>query len=321
MQHALRTACAFALFALASAPAWAQIDSTLQHLPPNAPLTFFPYDGMTGGANPQPEWGYLTGHNIYGDEAWAEKYYFEGNTVVKGIVSHHFGTRAAGSTQTVRFRVHPVGPNGLPGGPLDSKTVNTTELDLTGGPTVTTFSTPIAVSDSFFVAFNLGHWSHGAITDTIGLLCGEPSSRADDDLNVYGRNAVLWHGHGPVPPWKDFYTENFSPIATHFAIYPIVEFTPTHAGSSVQQHTLTLFAHYPNPAVTHTTVHFSLARTELVSIGLFDLTGRQLYASAPRTLPVGEHRTELPTQGLAAGQYLYVVTAGHTRLSSVVTVR
>lgn len=185
---------------------------TLTNLPKTATRTINKYSSG---------WGYYTGHNGNYIEEFAEKYYINGNRTLLGVLSEHTGVVANNNNES-QFNVYSVGNNKLPGNLMVSKTVIYGDINLSGNSMITIFNVPALVSDSFFVSFNLTDYAHGGFDgDTIGLLYGVDGSRPSTDLSRFGRNAVRHHSHGS-PIWKDFYSQNFTPIKTHFAIYPIL---------------------------------------------------------------------------------------------------
>lgn len=166
-------------------------------------------------------WGYYTGSNYLYREEFAEKYYISGTRTILGIISEHTG-KVTNNNNTSQFRVYSVGSNRLPSTLLSSKNVKYGDINLTGAPMVTLLNSPATVADSFFVSFNLTDYAHGGFDgDTVGLLYGVDGSRSNADLSILGRNAIRFHSHSG-PSWKDFYSQNFTPIKTHFAIYPIL---------------------------------------------------------------------------------------------------
>ncbi|UII26783.1 T9SS type A sorting domain-containing protein [Fulvivirga maritima] len=217
------------------------------------------------------EWGYILGQNSSYRQQFAEKYYIEGSGVVKGMVVHLSGNYNHPNNY-VEFNVYNVAANALPGNRLGGKQVLYKDLDLSGKAMHVAFNTAIAVKDSFFVTFNVLDYLHGGYDgDTLGLMMGEEGSRSEQDLNSFGRNAVQAHNH-TKEDWKDFYTQNFTPIATHFALYPIVEFnTITAIDPLVNNVDIKLF---PNPAREH----FCIASdTEIIQLEIYDLRGKLFY--------------------------------------------
>lgn len=76
--------------------------------------------------------------------------------------------------------------------------------------------------------------------------------------------------------------------------------------------TFTLQQNYPNPFNPSTTIQYSVARREHVTIKVFDLLGRQVANLVDRMVEAGEHTMVFSAWDwdLASGTYLYRMTAG-----------
>jgi hypothetical protein len=78
---------------------------------------------------------------------------------------------------------------------------------------------------------------------------------------------------------------------------------------------LSLSQNVPNPAVDFTTVNYSIANNESVSVIVRDITGRVVMNMNEGVKPSGSHSVRLDVENLDAGIYTYTVIAG----SSVMT--
>ena len=72
---------------------------------------------------------------------------------------------------------------------------------------------------------------------------------------------------------------------------------------------------YPNPFNPNTTIDFSIARSEFVSIDVFNILGERIRSLADRTFAAGEHSVEWDGRDndgteVASGIYYYRITAG-----------
>jgi hypothetical protein len=169
-----------------------------------------------------PQRGPLIGHNSMLRQQYAEKYFIPGTGRVHGVILHVGGVYA-NPHNTIDVSVRGVGVDGLPGVRLGGAAVRYDALNLSGAAQYVSFSSSITVTDSFFISFDLGDYGHGGFDgDTIGLYACAPGCRDSADLTVYGRNAVQRHNHARID-WRDFYYQNLTPLATHFALYPVGE--------------------------------------------------------------------------------------------------
>src|SRR5690606_22396137 len=67
-----------------------------------------------------------------------------------------------------------------------------------------------------------------------------------------------------------------------------------------------LHGNYPNPFNPSTTLRFDLPEASDVHVEVFDLLGRRVLTTSPRSLPAGASRTlSLDAGTLASGAYLY----------------
>ncbi|WP_089688680.1 T9SS type A sorting domain-containing protein [Catalinimonas alkaloidigena] len=290
--------------------AWGQIRDTLQNLRPGGPLP--PYATEYQGTD---QWGYWTGQNHLYREEFAEKYDLPGGGQVVGVISYHTGVWASPDT-LCDFRVYDVVTEAqppyrkprLPGTLLGEASRYHSELDLTGGSTVTWFDEPVTVPDSFFVSFNLRDYAHGGFEgDTLALLHGPPGSRAPADAPRFGRNAVRRHNHGGAD-WVDFYSQNFTNLLTHFTLYPIVEYTTTDLADDREMSApLQLLPVSPQPARQEARIRFRLARPGWVAVRVLDVHGRPVKSLPSQWHGAGEGEMRVSVRDLSTGTYLCVL--------------
>lgn len=256
--------CFLSLSILAAFWSYAQKPDTLTNLPAGAQIYAPQYD-QTG------QWGYLLGQNSVHRQQFAEKYYVEGMYTIKGLIAHLAGTYEH-PLNYVEFNVYAVGENRLPGNRLGGRQVLYQELDLSGDAMPVTFNAPITVQDSFYVTFNVFDYVHGGYDgDTLGLYMGVDGTRSMLDLANFGRNAIQAHNHHKED-WKDFYTQNFTPIATHFALFPIVEVVDETV-LTVNNQSLEINI-FPNPAVDRIQI---VPKESIDYIVIYDLMGHVMY--------------------------------------------
>ena len=303
MKHSFTLAALLGVFAL-----HAQDTHTLQHIAPEAANAMHNYWGSAPNA-----WGYYLGHNFYGDEAFGEKYEINGSGAVVGVIAYLGGTSA--SNQTASYKVHGVAANGLPGAALATATFALGSAPTTGStPHMQTFTNPVNVQDQFFVVLDLGDYSHAPLQgDTLCLMSGPHGSRPASD-NVFGRNVIRWHGHG-APNWKDFYTQNFTPVSTYFAIYPVMQ----GAAVGIGEHHLgdAALRVFPMPFSEELNIRMDATSAEPLRIHLFDANGR-LLKSEQHSVAIGEQVLRMDTQALAHGTYVVAFEQGAQRYARTI---
>lgn len=301
--HSPLMALIFVLTTSSLTPAQSTQRDTLRYLNRSAPLTAYTYPI-------DDYWKYYTGHNTYFREEYAEKYTLKGKAMIIGVISHHQGEVNPDQDHDSEFNVFAVSPNHLPGTLLGGKAVPYKKLDLSGKPMTTLFDSAIAVVDSFFISFNLTDYAHGGFGgNNIALLTGLDGTRDPADLVNFGRNALRLHNH-EIRQWRDFYSQNFTPVAVHFALYPIVSFRSTVLGidEPITREGTQFFPAYPNPATPSTllTVPYALRETTQLTVTLRDLQGRLIWTADQGKQPPGKHITTVPLSSVSAGTYLLV---------------
>jgi hypothetical protein len=303
MKHTLTLAALMGMSALQ-----AQETHTLQHIAPEAATSMHNYWGSASNA-----WGYYVGHNYYGDEAFGEKYEINGSGAVVGVIAYLGGTSV--SNQTASYKVHSVAGTGLPGAALATQSFTLGSAPTTGNtPHMQTFSSPVNVQDQFFVVLDLGDYSHDPLVgDTICLMSGPHGSRPESD-NVFGRNVIRWHSHG-APNWKDFFTQNFTPVRTYFAIYPVMQGPATGIG---EHHLGDAALHlFPMPFIDELNIRLDATSAEPLRIHLFDANGR-LLKSEQHSVAIGEQFLRIDTQALAQGTYVVAFEQGSSRYARTI---
>ena len=291
---------------------FSQDQDTLRNLSLEVPLTTHEYNGAN-------RWGYATGHNYLGRQEYAEKYYIAGSAKVTGIISHHQGV-VTNKKNVGEFALYSVNEKGLPGNVLNSTQWYFEDLDLSGNAHFTPLNGAVIVADSFFVSFNLTDYSHGGFEgDTLVLMTGPEGSRSEEDLSVWGRNVARFHNHSK-PDYRDFYHQNGTPIATHFALYPIVEFNYNPItgieGQFIAKNQLKLYPSYPNPVVDRFNLKYSLNKTSYVVVQISDIQGRVMFSKELGLQSVGEHTERVNIGSFADGTYIYSVQTGAVKLAS-----
>jgi len=257
------------------------------------------------------EWGFVAGHNSEEQQQFGEKYYIEDAVKVSGVVAY-----LATSTGTVTdpglqitFRLwgedpisgRPSGTSGLQSGVLELGNAHL------GDATVVMFANKVRMEDAFFVTMDLGDYGHDGLEgDTVGLYHAPDGSRTAADIaNVPYRNVYQAHGHGSSIDWKDFYAEHTTaaPVATHLALYPIVEMDNVGIGS-VTQNGLRVMAPYPHPAGDEVSIPFHLSSHSAVEFRLMDMSGRTIRVIPQQAFDAGSHAQKVSLEGLGAGTYV-----------------
>jgi len=293
--------------------------------------------------------GCVTGTDFYNDYAFAERYDFNGNDssmVVLGVFAEFSGKVNPASAKTVTFGLWgqsvpfiisaTLSYNGFPGSLLDTVNAPITQIGI--GTSVDTlkeylFATPIAQSTSFFVGYNIAYNYATLDGDTIGLVSSKNGERVGSDYTASLNRTLVDSAYDTVINvqnatmqsdynWYDNYTQNDS-LYNNLAIFPIVVInTPVVSGvKGITRNNLTFFGNYPNPANNSTSIKFSLADDETVTIQIMDMSGHTLNMIQQGMLATGTHVVPLNTADMAFGDYLYLIrTSGGDGIAGKLTV-
>jgi hypothetical protein len=71
-----------------------------------------------------------------------------------------------------------------------------------------------------------------------------------------------------------------------------------------------IFQNYPNPFNPVTTIKFSIANEDRVTLKIYDILGREVRTLIDKDLKPGEYQAEFNSEELASGVYIYRITSG-----------
>lgn len=304
----MKTTSLLLLSALTINNAIAQNTDTLKNFTGSVNLEAGKYSGS--------DWGFYAGHNSKEQQQFGEKYLIDEHIHVLGVVAHL--TTSTGTVTNpnfeIDFRLWNVDP--ATGKPAGTASIEDGHLDLgnanLGGPTLILFHNEKHVENAFYVSMDLGDYAHdGLAGDTVGLYYAPHGTRTAADIaGTPFRNVFQAHSHG-APNWRDFYTQFTTPaqLATHLALYPVVELE-SHTGlAKVSKNGLQVMSPYPNPANSTLTLPFSLQQQSEVSFRIMDLSGRILHNIDKETLNAGAHQQQFDLEHLSAGTYILSVVS------------
>jgi len=296
------------LISLLALPTYAQHEDTLINHTEGLPLTSDEYTGNN-------QWGYYSGMSHKKQQQFGERYDITEHGDVVGVIVHLTG-EVANHENEAYVRIFDVASDGKPGTEIEHGDVHFHDLDLTGNATVVMLHEHAHVHDSFFATFDIGDYAHGGYDgDTIAVLYSPDGSREAADLSTLHRNVVQEHSHGATV-WSDFYTGNNTPVATHFAIYPIVEFEHLGVDENISNGVVSLSSPYPNPAINTMTVPFNLSEASEVSLFVLDLTGKEVININKGQLSAGDQNLTVEVSNLNSGSYIIVVKTSKGSLAT-----
>ena len=264
--------------------------------------------------------GYMTGHNDYGDEEFAEKYIIEGNGTVHGIIAIHTGEEGT-STLNASYRIYNVAASGYPNSPLANKNIPYNDIPVDENPFTVNFDNPIEVSGEFFASFRLGDYVHGNLgTKLIAITHAPDGTREESDFEIFGRNVIRWHSHGATV-WKDYRTENFSDYnpAIHFSLFPLIEL---ESMSNVDLHGKgKIGSVYPNPSFDgEFNVQISSNSAGNALFQLYDLTGKLIKEKNFEVNSI-QNNYKFSSGQTVSGIYVLIITTPEGKIAQRVVIK
>jgi hypothetical protein len=274
--------------------------------------------------------GFVSGTDAYGDMGFAERYNWgtsDSSLKVIGVVTLFGGKVNPASTKTVKFYAWNVGAqvptsrptlllSGLPGTPIDSVSAGVIHLGIhtvSGGQDSLKqflFPTPTAyLNHSFFVGYTINYDYAALGGDTIALYNTTDGSRTSvpytvvsGDTIINDQNATMYNDG----TWHDNAVDNFG-LYNDFYIFPICIVKVTTDVKGINNHSLTFYGNYPDPANNNTNVRFSLAAPGDVTITVTNMAGAVVKTINQSGMSAGEHTLPIETSSLPTGEYIYLV--------------
>ena len=323
-QHIILCILFFILFNFQSE---AQTDSTLRHVGENDSLTSYQYSGQLLGVD---RWGYITGHNVYTDYGWAEKYEISQNGLIKGAIGH-FGGTSTSTTKNAYFNIYGVGVDGLPDkqNVIINQQILHSDLTFDGKPSIVMFDTPDSVRNEFFVSFELPDYAHNILelwTDTIYILNSLDGTREVSDLSEFGRNAVKLHILNPNgKDWHDLNSEmtqiDDNNYALHLALYPIVTFkNAVGINEFVEKSGYKLWQVGPNPAKEEINIRYTIPQKQDVMLSLINMQGKIIKEVNIQSFE-GTRELKININSYPAGNYILTMRANGIRLAQQIQIQ
>jgi len=260
------------------------------------------------------QWGYYAGMNSKHQEEFGERYEITEHGDVIGVIVHVKGV-VAHDNHEAHVRIRQIANDGKPGAEVKHGHVHFDDFNLDGKATYVALDAHAHVHDGFFATLDFGDYAHGGYEgDTIGVLYAADGARKATDLDKLYRNVVRIHSHGS-PSWIDFYTENSTPLATHFAIYPVIEFEedddhgkkPEVGIKEASNGIVSFSSPYPNPTTGSVSVPFSISASSDVKLSVLDLTGKELLSENLGRLSSGSYEHALDLSPLSKGAYIVAI--------------
>lgn len=214
--------------------------------------------------------------------------------------------------------------NGPSGAPLASKTFQMADINADDDPntpenaTVHTFSSPVAVGQTFFVSVNFGTYS-SSNEDAVSIAATQrQGQRIAEDWEQWSDGS--WHN------MSDAWFGNGSPGSGTDGWYMWIEATvnpPIPIGNAPQAavpEKLTLAQNYPNPFNPSTTIDYRLPAGGETSLGIYNILGQKVKTLFEGFRQAGSYSvqwngTDDRGEKVASGMYVYLLQTGEEKIS------
>ena len=136
---------------------------------------------------------------------------------------------------------------------------------------------------------------------------------------------VYYIGTNPASCVLNFSIMDTSSAATgtHLSSFFLLDdVVMTNAASGIRENVVVAhsFSAFPNPSAGKTMLNFTLARPSGVSISLFDLAGRKMYARTHQRMDAGKQEESIDLTGMAAGKYICLLRTDSGTTSTMIEV-
>jgi hypothetical protein len=244
-----------------------------------------------------PATGDVYGNNSFGETQCAQKYYATGTiSEVLAWIGYKAGTTGSSSAKVYSIDAVKKGP---------SSTVLGTSAAVTTGSISTVALTSYAFTPAVSVT------SMFALSVVFPTTTGDTVSVVSNVMGCSTSDSLSWVNF--PSGWRSTLSAISSHPNTDLWIFPV---GAALAGVSEYSTTgLSLLGAYPNPAKDFTSLKYRTDMPGLVSIEVFDLTGRVI-ANTSETLNAGTHEIKISLKDLVAGNYYYTVKTGSAQLTS-----
>lgn len=299
--------------------------------PAQQTLSLPPYDTLGGPSwagtgtptmNPSSGGGWVSGTNGYGDIQKAQIFPNTTPMFVVGAI-YWFAAMEYGSgssTSKITYRMYACnGPGTDGGGNTVSTAPNTvlasqdefmTGLDTSstyaGGANIWMFTSPVATSSDFALGFTMAGLAAG---DTVGLVNSTDGDAGGFDLAWEEWSDNTWHSYLDANNWG---------LDLDLFILAIVD---QNVGVTEFYNGIKMNQNYPNPAFGSTTINYELATaSENVVLNVYDMTGKLVKSVDQGNQAAGAYSINLGVNELAAGDYIFSLSANGQNLTKKMTV-
>jgi hypothetical protein len=207
-----------------------------------------------------------------------------------------------GAADNVTAKIYSTDVDSMPLNLLGSESISINDIDtgLSAVFTQITFTTPVSITDNYFISME-----YAGVDDTLGFI----TTGAGDGLMERRIRQKLSAGLGGV--WlrmDDIYTNPFPALDVDLFWAPIYTILDDGIDNHFNLKNATLEAIYPTVASSEIHLDYNLAATSSVSYYIFDLKGRKYFETKSEQQLPGAYSQTFDVSTLAAGNYFVAVT-------------
>jgi hypothetical protein len=201
-----------------------------------------------------------------------------------------------------------IGPNAV----LKTATLPFADINVDAN-TIVSFPSAQWINEDFAISVDIKDLYNG--TDAADTVAVYASAQGTSD------GSYTWTNFGvdisPQTLWAISNATLQTPINVYLGIFAIVE----ESLASIEEQGFingVKITTYPNPAITSDNVRFDYAlesSAKAVEISIFDMNGKLVHSFAEGSRSAGTHTLNIPAGTVAAGSYIYGITADNKRIA------
>jgi hypothetical protein len=259
--------------------------------------------------------GYSFGVNGLADRAIAQVYKVSTSYIVTGIalwigVKQQVGTADTLNVYTYKLDGPGTDTSGIISNAPDSidnhLKITTDNIDTTGLTFLSFPSEYIAYVD-YAVGINFSSMEN----DTLGLV-----STHDSDATIPNLSWNQWADG----TWHSIYEPMNWGMNLDLGIFMIVDKSSANVNDNYFVDGIKLSQNQPNPSSGSTLIQYEIESTGLVTLEIYDMTGKKVVSINDGKQLAGNHSLIVPTEKLSNGTYYYSLKSDHHRLTKKMTV-
>lgn len=257
--------------------------------------------------------GYVCGPNGYGDVAKAQVFVNTQSINVEGCLFWVGAKEQVGTADIVIVNLYSMDGTGTTtvgtGQPAPGTILSTislpldqidTGLSMVTGLNAVTFTTPVNVTADFAIGLDFATLGD----DTLGIVSTTDLDAGGTELAFEKWSPAAWHSL--LEAW---------PLDFDMYIFAIVDMTGVNVNDNYFINGIKLSQNQPNPATNATLIRYEIQNSAVVSLEIFDITGRLVLSYDEGKQMAGKHNILVDSDKLNRGTYYYSLKADNNSLT------